>query len=1393
MSDEIKVVQVGAVGAAAAQVSAAAAALNAQQTAADRVQTGQDAAATAADRVATGQDVVTATNKANIATQAAAQAVGVLDDPSFVAVSEDLPNIDIVAGAKANVDVVAGISGNVTTLAGVAGGVTALVPHADDISTLAPHAADVTTAAANIAAIQNAPAAAAGAAASDADATAQAQASQGFALTAAAQAALSYTFALSSATAQQQDLSAITKQIHFSPNAILGTLFYDTGKDSNPAWVDQVQNASYMFETLNGNWLVPNLGGAGFPNELTARYVIPNAVEGVNFSVVGAPTIVAGAGGYIQNNGTNGNCISVPHSAANSPSGVIDITLAAKANLPSWTAPAATIYFGSTGFAGNGGLALQLTNAGKISITWGNGATTIPAISTVALTQAPNTDLWVAARLQCNNGGVYTVTFWSSTDGVAWAPVGAAVNGAAATTVAAASNNLFVAANSAGTGAVNGKLYAYQMLLNGLPGVGTVVSKFDGNAITTNATGSYFQNATDGKHYSLNAGAGVTQTTNGNSNKPPRVWAIVWEAGYLCIYDPTKPGCPLWKSFLTTAAAPISALGSIAAGTLVANGVRAAEGQLWIGSNQGFLCADFANDQMALGRNPVYTLADRRIAARNAQPTAALIGGVNGMDGFLPAGNTTLGIFTTVLPDSPVNSNTGLLKPMVLVTSSGGLTLIKDDGSAPIINTNSGTTGLGAITPWYVAYATSGGQVFNFALGSPRTLGTNFAATALAANATQFNATSFAGLVAANRSLVAKFFAGVANTTPPHLTLMRFNASNPAASLFADITPYSSTGWVVGSIAGCWLSDILSGNATGTEQVTNGTFAADVSGWTSTANMVWSAGQLQVTVTAGGTRASQALNLTPGKTYAINGSMQAAAGNAINNTASIRVNINGNYVFAQPVTAKGVTQNVVNQQFTVPYGALTTCQVELLVASTNQFGNVGDSATFDNISIVEVAADRSLNANPLFITGSLARAAANAATQIMLYSGWSAANYAHQAYSASLDPGTAGVTESIWGTIPANVATAGTAVDRSAAAGAYYTFGHDATGKLTATVFDGTTTRTVTTAASYATGQLFKARMILSPSGTLSISVNGAPVASTPGAPLLSLNNAAAVLTVGNRRALDQPWAGGLALVRIGTTIPTLEQSALCYEQEYMMFQPGAVCALADATALQDLRYDASQQKFKAVSSGYENSLVGLTFSAQAACSAGTFSHCDHLGGMKLLARATTNPGVDIMVPAYALREELANRDRAAAERARLTQCLDFTGGFTATTTNGGTALTSVAGWTYPSQTNPRGEVATGSGIPASTSITDVVGATAYLSAAATAGASGVQIALTDFALPVGYEAIDVFAAGSLKVEGATNDYTRLFDGFRETIRFPGGAPPGYSAKVHINARRYAQ
>ena len=277
-----------------------------------------------------------------------------------------------------------------------------------------------------------------------------------------------------------------------------------------------------------------------------------------------------------------------------------------------------------------------------------------------------------------------------------------------------------------------------------------------------------------------------------------------------------------------------------------------------------------------------------------------------------------------------------------------------------------------------------------------------------------------------------------------------------------------------------------------------------------------------------------------------------------------------------------------------------------------------------------------------------------------------------------------------------------------------------------------------------------------------------------------------APLTIGNSYATDAPFPGSIALLKLSATVPSYEQSQFMYEQEKQLFRAGAQSVLPDSGSIVDMAYDDATDRWVTISASNEGYWTGLVRNSVTPVPAGSFSRIVAGSGVELAARSTTNPGVDVTIPAYGLREELVKRAEAAARLTKELVTYDYVGGFTAATTSGSTVITSVANLIYPA--SYIGARISGSGIPANTTIVAVSGSTIYLSAAATATATGVSISFLDFALPVGMEARTVMSAGSLKQEGSTKDFTRLYDGFIETIRF--GVAPGATAWVQIQATR---
>ncbi len=277
-----------------------------------------------------------------------------------------------------------------------------------------------------------------------------------------------------------------------------------------------------------------------------------------------------------------------------------------------------------------------------------------------------------------------------------------------------------------------------------------------------------------------------------------------------------------------------------------------------------------------------------------------------------------------------------------------------------------------------------------------------------------------------------------------------------------------------------------------------------------------------------------------------------------------------------------------------------------------------------------------------------------------------------------------------------------------------------------------------------------------------------------------------ASLTIGNNFAADAPFPGSIALLKLSATVPTYEQSQFMYEQEKQLFRAGAQCVVPDSNPVIDMAYDDATDRWVAISATNESYWTGLVRNSVTPVPTGNYTRVVAGSGLELVARNAANPGVDVTIPAYGLREEMVKRAEAAARLTKEIVTYDYVGGFTANTTSGNTAITNVSTITYPA--SYIGARISGSGIPANTTIVAVSGTTIYLSAAATATATGVSISFLDFELPVGMEAKTVMSAGALRREGSTQDYTRLYDGFIETIRF--AVAPGATAWVQIQAQR---
>lgn len=220
-------------------------------------------------------------------------------------------------------------------------------------------------------------------------------------------------------------------------------------------------------------------------------------------------------------------------------------------------------------------------------------------------------------------------------------------------------------------------------------------------------------------------------------------------------------------------------------------------------------------------------------------------------------------------------------------------------------------------------------------------------------------------------------------------------------------------------------------------------------------------------------------------------------------------------------------------------------------------------ADTDTSSLVGgTVADRSVNANDLTVNGTVARAAVATGAEMVAYSGFSSGNYLEQPYSADLDFGTGDFCVMGWvKDTPGTVATDYLFDRRDVArTGAEIALFLQSSHKLG--FFIG---GAPLSSQSDIRADSWKFVVGMRASGVQYVFVDGELEAS--GASFNNVTNTNAPVFIGgasnNSSHLN---TGSLALWRISASAPGSEQIRKIYEDEKVLFQPGATCTLHGAS-----------------------------------------------------------------------------------------------------------------------------------------------------------------------------------------------------------------------------------
>jgi hypothetical protein len=776
-----------------------------------------------------------------------------------------------------------------------------------------------------------------------------------------------------------------------------------------------------------------------------------------------------------------------------------------------------------------------------------------------------------------------------------------------------------------------------------------------------------YQSTADGKFYKTVSTSGVTEVRRGISREFPALAAIVAESLRIVIYDLTQASCPMWMVFVSGDVV-LNGLLSFDQSTGSPNNyiasIAALNGVLYVAQNTS------GNGQGLRVINFITEFTDR-ISDSTRLNTWRFKGNIsrrNNADSgyqYSSAGLVNLSandVAITVLDTAPTDPATGLPVPTVAVATTGGLSIIKDDGTVVNItyttDTRVNVVSLDGPNKQVFFGGDNVGNNRNFlwhVFDIPSS-SINDSASYVKGSAKEFYSAYYnpsysnLDLTLANQgNMVSTITLGKGVIVPNDRRLVlsndygvffaKRNPSTPAKGLTAAITNTYNSGWQVGDSRGAYLADTTAETVTASgELVTNGTFATDTSGWTPKANTTLSvvSGSMRIVGTVTDASCGQTISTVVGRTYKFVFTI-TATGNAGTDRGGVQV-------------VAGTQTNVSN--WSLPNLAAGTYYLDYVATSTTTsvvlgvWGTAGCSVDFDNISVKLAEPDRSVKNNGLIVNGTLTKTAVASGAGLVAYSGFSASNYLEQPYNSNLDFGTGDFCVMGWVT-PSSLASLGYLFGRqnSGATGSrFYSYVSATTGLINFNVTDGTTSVPISGGTAVLSTPTFV--VCYKQGAVMYLSVNATQVA-TATAPALTFNNATAVFRLGVDHTASNPFLGSLALWRISATAPSADQIAHIYRTELPLFQAGAQCTIAGtSTTVTALAYDKVADELHVGTSWGRSEFHDLLRVASEATTAGAITSLSANEGTIL----TGGTSARVYAPALVLRDELAKPSQGSAQ-----------------------------------------------------------------------------------------------------------------------------------------------
>ena len=673
----------------------------------------------------------------------------------------------------------------------------------------------------------------------------------------------------------------------------------------------------------------------------------------------------------------------------------------------------------------------------------------------------------------------------------------------------------------------------------------------------------------------------AASATRGSRKEFPAVAVIVAESTQLTIYDGDDPDLPMWRVFNRDTSTPTANNAWYRdASSFVVSSVAMKNGSLIFGvtvssgtsnTTAGLLTADFIGDELrrksSASANSVRGVP---VAESNNNPVLQMVTSD-------PLISTIINdVAMTVLPNAPIDAATGLPVPTIAVATDSGVSVIKDD----LTVVDSGDTNNFSV----IKFSPNGTLIGMHSAGHRLRLFNDY-------NADGFTNTSFA----------TNDVSGPQNALSPKtnddgvdgvlydngfdwgfisgLTQMKLDDAAPTTqSMLSQATSTYATGYQVGDIKLATLSDTDTTNVTGSELVTNGTFASNTTGWTD-----YTSSFMTLSHVSGVARLTHANNWSGW--YGIGQDITTVVGKtyvaSYDVTESDSGNMQGSHFYLGEDTVLWGASGTYEKSGTITGTFVATSTTTNIRTGHGGVGvGSGDYYTIDNFSVRLAEEDRSLNGNGVQVFGTVIKSAVATGADLVGYSGFGNGNYLKQPYNSDLDFGTGTFSITTWAKIPAINSFSPTLVDRHVLNQARILL-YAETGNQLPRIYiahtNGSTSTYVTGPTAIDDGQWHCWHANRRGSGQLELWIDGVKVAyGGVGVDSISVSTNGPTIIGNDYTGGGTGYMNGdMALTRISATVPSPEQIAKIYEDEKHLFQEGAQATLyGSSDAVTALAYD---------------------------------------------------------------------------------------------------------------------------------------------------------------------------------------------------------------------------